>query len=83
MKTIAFPMQGFGSGISLPPNREDVRAEIFTPPDLQNLGAKGRPAIVDVGGLAPPLVLKIAMGRWVAAGGGLMSCCQPQLPQRS
>lgn len=56
-------LQGFGSGISLPPNREDVRAEVFTPPDLKNLGAKGRPGIVYVSGLTPPLVPKVAMGR--------------------
>lgn len=46
----------------MPPTREDVRAEVFTPPDLINLGAKGRPGIYSVAGLFPPLVAKIAMG---------------------
>lgn len=59
------PGAGAGSGVSLPPTREDNRAEILTPPDLVNLGPLGRPSITSVAGVAlangtaPP---RIAMG---------------------
>lgn len=62
---LADVLQGFGSGIKLPKTREEFRAEIFTPPDLKNLGVKGRPAVQFVATWPPPIVPNITMGRWV------------------
>lgn len=55
-------LQGEGTGISLPPTREDLRAQILTPPDLIDLGPLGRPGIVSVKALVPPAVPTVAMG---------------------
>lgn len=55
-------LQTIGSGVSLPPTREDFRTETLTLPDLLNLGPLGRPGIVSVKGLALPAVPSIAMG---------------------
>ena len=32
----------------MPPNREEMRIEILTPPDMVNLNANGRPAITSI-----------------------------------
>lgn len=43
--------------------RGDTRVETITPPDLQGLGALGRPEILAVAGMADPDVPIIAMSQ--------------------